>query len=519
MKNGIYSANVKYYYLTYNSICYEDGVTSGGYYSVSDEEATFVSDFFGNNIEVTAEDGTYTLKFTPVVDHTDSYYFQNMTAYVFDTSSWKGSLTKTRTSVAYGSGTKKFFTTADSVTGTITNLYPAEGLMFCVATYPVETIASSSTQTYIAVSIDWDTITRVSGLPTDKSTLETLIGSTNNLINNNLLTAYTDASIANLKTVLADAETVNNSDESTQTEIDTAAVSLQTAISSLEQKVSLAGYTAELADYVGLNYYLNISDELKAENPYVVFTYGDGQTQTVTLDEATATDSMGYKFTVKLDPKQMADTVTAEVYAGDEKVPTTSATTKKLSTTVKAYADTIIANADSSYSDAAVATAKALLNYGGYTQVLFSYNTDALANASLDSTDVSSVTADTVAAYKAVKSGSDDTAKIKGYNLYLDSLTKMRFYYTGDVTVSANAENYTTGKDSKGNYVEITGITPANLTTSYDVTIGGITVSASPASYAYTALNKSSDENLLNAMKAMILYSEAASAYVASLNA
>lgn len=374
---------------------------------------------------------------------------------------------------------------------------------------------TQSTGEYITPEFDWNNVTWVSELPTDKSSLESRIKVIKSTLEKVNLTPYTDSSIANLKSVLADAENVYNSEKSTQAEINAAVDSLIIA-AALEQKVSLAGYTAEMADYVGLNYYLNISEELKAQSPYVKFTFGNAESQIVKLDEEEYVNGQGYKFTAKLDPKNMTDTVTAEVYVGDEKVPTTTATTKKLSTTIKAYADTIIANENNGYTESAISTAKALLNYGGYSQVLFDYNTDSLANASIDS-DVSSVTAETLEKYIPTKSGSDATAKFTGYNLYLDSLTSMRFYYTGDVTVSSTAVNATTGKSGSNNYIEITNITPANLLNGYDVKIGEMTIHASPASYAHTVLTKSSDEKLQNAMKAMILYSQAATEYAASI--
>ncbi len=278
-----------------------------------------------------------------------------------------------------------------------------------------------------------------------------------------------------------------------------------------EKAPKLEGYVGVLSDYVGLAFQFKMNSELVAGNPIAQLEVA-GQTSNAKI-EVLSTDSSGVstcRFIAKLDAKQMTDVVTANIVVGDETVATFTGC-------VKDYADTIIANENGEYSDKAIAAAKALLNYGGYSQVLFDYNTDNLANASIDS-NVSSVTADSLTDYLPTKTGSDDTAKFAGYNLYLDSLTRMRFWYTGDVTASANAKNFTTGESGGKKYVEISGITPANLVNGYDITVGGMTIHASPASYAHTALSKSSDENLQNAMKAMILYSQAAAAYDATVN-
>ena len=510
LKNGIYSASVKFYYIDEEPLTYDDGVAFSNVYSVSENEVAFLSEFFGDKVNITSEDGVYTLSFNPVVDNTSEYYVATVANLSFGTTQWT-KITKTTSAVTYGSKTKKFITSANSVTGIIKNRYGAESLLCTVTTYPTDASATTGTKTYFAVGIDWDNIEYVSALPTDKSALETQIGSTNNLINKNLLTAYTDSSVNNLKSVLADAEAVNNSDESTQAEIDDAVAALKAATSALVKKPTLDGYTGVLSDYVGLKFQFQMASTLAESNPTVQFEIA-GETSDAEI-EVVSTDDNGMAtctFIAKLDAKQMTDVVTADIVVGEETVATFTGC-------VKDYAETIIKNADGSYSDKAIAAAKALLNYGGYSQTLFGYNTDNLANASID-TDVSSVTSATLANYKPTMTGSDATAKFTGYNLYLDSLTSMRLYYTGDAEASANAEHSTTVKSGSKNYVEITDITPTNLLNGYDVTIGGMTVHASPASYAHTALTKSSDKNLQNAMKAMILYSQAAAAYDATVN-
>lgn len=512
VSNGIYSIPVDFKIAVPETI--EDAYTT---YSSTNVQCEYLTDMFGDTAELKAEDGKYTLKLTAAKTGED-YYLFNLVQGGYGAASlvfggeWSD--------VEYFGRNEKLICKGNYIQASFGNRYAANDMIVNAKVYSKAEETSSPVRLtpdneLIAIDLDWNNISFLQNLPLNKDDLDSKVRYASSRLSGDM-SAYTDSSVSAYQTAYENAKAINEDDTVTQATVDSAAAALNNAAAALEQKVSLAGYTAELADYVGLNYYLNISDEIKAQNPTVKFTFGDAEPQIVAFADAEYVEGQGYKFTAKLDPKNMTDTVTAEVYVGDEKVPTTAATTKKLSTTIKAYADTIIANADSKYSDEAIAAAKAMLNYGGYSQVLFDYNTDNLANASIDS-DVSSVTAETLASYAPTKAGSDDTAKFTGYNLYLDSLTRMRFYYTGDVEATSTAANYNTGKSSSKNYVEITDITPANLLNGYDVKIGGMTVHASPASYAHTALTKSSDENLQNAMKAMILYSQAATAYNATV--
>lgn len=481
---------------------------------VTADKMAYLNNLFGDTASVTAVDGSYTVTLTAQNDGTGYYLaFLNKTSY--GASGIK--FTMNTQTVNYFGTDKKLIAKDSTVTVTLNNVYKAEDMIIKVQGWNSVEKANSITviDPAVAFSLDWNNAVKTADLDVNKTDLSDYVGYVNSRLSGDM-SAYTESSVSALQTAYEAAKVVNEDTNASQATVDNALATLKSATSALEQKVSLAGYTAELADYVGLNYYLNISDEIKAQNPTVKFTFGDAEPQLVPLADATFYEGRGYKFTAKLDPKNMTDTVTAEVYIGEEKVPTTAATTKKLSTSIQAYADTVITNADSAYTDEAIAAAKAMLNYGGYSQVLFGYSTDKLANASIDK-DVSSVTAETLAGYKPTKEGSDDTAKFTGYNLYLDSLTSMRFWYTGDVTASANAENFTTGESGGKKYVEISGITPANLVNGYDITVGGMTIHASPASYAHTALTKSDNTALQNAMKAMILYSNAAAAYAATI--
>ena len=61
--------------------------------------------------------------------------------------------------------------------------------------------------------------------------------------------------------------------------------------------------------------------------------------------------------------------------------------------------------------------------------------------------------------------------------------------------------------------IEIENISADQLGTAYAVKIGNYTLNFSALSYANIVLNKSGDANLINLLKALYLYNQAANAY------
>lgn len=140
----------------------------------------------------------------------------------------------------------------------------------------------------------------------------------------------------------------------------------------------LAGYSLSLAGNIGVNFYMELSDEVAAgENAYMNFTLPDGTQTQVKVKSAKTAAVNGknyYVFTCEVAAKEMTDTIKAQIVAGDKKGT-------EYTYTVKEYADYIIEHAagvdnPDGFDESTVSLAKSMLNYGGKAQKYFEYNLD-----------------------------------------------------------------------------------------------------------------------------------------------
>lgn len=142
--------------------------------------------------------------------------------------------------------------------------------------------------------------------------------------------------------------------------------------------------TVSFKDQVEFNFLAEINDPEYVDGAYVIFTYDHYGEKTEVKKMLSKTDMYGkyYRFRLPLTASEMAIPVKAELYLKNSAKPVS---TKERS--IKDYAETAIAkNLDGSN------VLKAMLNYGGYTQVALGNNTSLLANASADiKEDVSAV--------------------------------------------------------------------------------------------------------------------------------
>ncbi len=157
--------------------------------------------------------------------------------------------------------------------------------------------------------------------------------------------------------------------------------------------ITFKGCSVDLEDNIHLKFYLNMADADYTSNKSkskVVFTVG-GETTEVAMEDATKVSDNLYSITCPVFAKQMADDVKAEYQVLDAGDYVKSA---EATYSVKEYGEYIISHPDV-YGESAVTTVKAMLNYGGYSQEYFGYNTENLANANCKKEDYSS-TADSI---------------------------------------------------------------------------------------------------------------------------
>lgn len=299
----------------------------------------------------------------------------------------------------------------------------------------------------------------------------------------------------------------------------------------LHPTIKVYSATLTLDGTIGVNFYVDLSDVEEADRAAYRMHFTVNGTELEAAYDADAyrifNGKKYYRFTCPVAAKQMTDTITAQVFAEN-------AVSKQYTYSVKKYCDRMINNANS--DESLKALLKAMLNYGGYAQEMFGYNTGSLANADLyaeDEDPVNSVTAEQLQDFASVVEGELPAGITRvGATLTLESAAMIRFYiYTegdiGEYRFSVNGKECTpvqntgTGADAIY-YIEVPDITARQLGKIYTLSISKdsqqYSVTYSALTYAYNML-ASTDEEILgntalqNVVKAMYLYYKAAQEY------
>lgn len=292
------------------------------------------------------------------------------------------------------------------------------------------------------------------------------------------------------------------------------------------------GATLTLNGTIGVNFYVDMNSvEAADQSSYSMKFTVNGAEPTATSFDANACRTFNgtkyYRFSCPVAAKQMTDTITAQLYKADKAV------SKEYTYSVKKYCDNAI---EKSGDVNLVSLMKAMLNYGGYAQRYFNYNTGNLANTGLfDATTnpVEDVNAEALESYDCTTTGTKLEGINLGATLLLESDTTIRFYIDpddqvniGDYAISLDGKTCTPIKNSAGNsvsdaeyYVEVPNIAAQDLGTSHTLTISkgteNYSVSYSALSYAYNTLSAGEEvtDNLKNTVKALYLYHKAATEY------
>lgn len=310
----------------------------------------------------------------------------------------------------------------------------------------------------------------------------------------------------------------------------------------------LAGYSLSLSGNIGVNFYMELSDDVaKNEDAYVNFTLPNGTTQkvyvsgshadgtTATTDTTVKEGTTYYVFACEVAAKEMTSDIKAQIIAGDKEGT-------EYTYTVKEYADYILNHAANetnagSYDAETVALVKAMLHYGGSTQKYFDYQTEKLASDGITvSGDISKdwMNQD---AYKTVIDGAKDVCTFKAAYLSLKSTTDICVYvklaegvsadktkfYIGDTQVTPQETTYK-GEDCY--MLTVSGVEAKNLASmfTFKVTTGegekskAATLSYGAFSYASTVFESTHDDKvgidkLRDVMNSMYLYYDRAVAY------
>ena len=317
----------------------------------------------------------------------------------------------------------------------------------------------------------------------------------------------------------------------------------------------LAGYSLSLTGNIGVNFYMELSDDIvNDESAYMNFTLPNGTTSkvyvngtheegsTATTDTTVKNGVTYYVFTCEVAAKEMTSDIQAQMIGNNGEKKGTVYTY-----TVKEYADYILSHMSAEESDISKATiqlVKGMLNYGGAAQKYFGYKTDKLASDGLTLTgtvfnDTSIINNITNEANKASVTCANAKVTFKSAYLSLNSTTDLcvSVQFADDVTVKEDmfAIWCNTDQISKDQY-EVTKVNEENC---YKITLHGVKASQlnekyafyvelsdteyaelayGTNSYAYTVMSSACDninniESLREVVKALYAYGSCAQVY------
>ena len=288
----------------------------------------------------------------------------------------------------------------------------------------------------------------------------------------------------------------------------------------------LYGHSITLDGSIGVNFYVELTDELLAsDTAAMVFTVPNGSktdTQTLLVKDVIAESSnkvvIGsktyYKFKCSISAKDMASEITAQLVDGESKG-------KEYTYSVKDYADYLLAHTEVEQYEKAAPLVKAMLNYGAASQTYFGIEGTA-ANASLTDAD------------KALGEVSDlDTFELdnnvalpegvtfEGATLSLKSETTLSLYFKGlpaETVFTCDVKTVETAKNGEYVVARIRGIKASELQNDFTVTFEDDSVTYNVTynvmTYCYNVLNDGKvDDNLKNVCKALYKYAQAAKTY------
>lgn len=280
----------------------------------------------------------------------------------------------------------------------------------------------------------------------------------------------------------------------------------------------LTAFSLGLNGLIEFNVYIELEDDLRNDpDAYVLFTLPDGRgTKKQYVKDAKYQEGFGYIFTCDVYPKEITKKVSFQVFNGKG-----IGGVKKYKS-VEDYTNTSLSS-DREQSVKVRPLMKSLLNYGGYSQVLFNYNLDDMAYKNVKdelAQSMNEVTVDQLSEYKVVSSGEQSGVSEIGLSLVLDSATSLRYYFKIDSSIDLSKldikiddKDCKLMKDSIGYYIELASIRSNELNQVHTFKIGDRTLKCSALSYVYSSLKNAKNQKGMMASKALYLYWKESKAY------
>lgn len=278
------------------------------------------------------------------------------------------------------------------------------------------------------------------------------------------------------------------------------------------------GYSVSVGGDIAVNFYVAVPDDLD-DSAYMQFKVdGVNGVQQVTLGEVkrqgktgTVYDVPCYIFTCKIPAKNMASTITAQMINGNERG-------SEYEFSVKEYAEYLY---DSSTDEEVKKVVKAMLNYGAYTQLYLDYNIENLANSRDGMAYMGGGNeAEVRYYYSPYDAILPDGATLASVSLSFKSELTLSFAFKSTEELSFSCDNYIVEKETSNGYqiARVRGINPADLNqeVGLDINDHAYYVIYSPANVCDNVLKSpqyEDNENLLNLMKALLLFRDAVRDY------
>ena len=289
---------------------------------------------------------------------------------------------------------------------------------------------------------------------------------------------------------------------------------------------SVYGNSLVIGEKFAAKAYLKLTDDLLADTGAYA-TVNGAKTLLTKANKVKTNGETVYGFDFNLGPKMFNDEINVKVFTSAD-VPVLlldkegNALPEGYTFTAQEYIDKAAAS-----SNAKLATLmKAINDFGHYAQVYSKYNTENLAELK---SDISGVTAETVADYEGkVLSNEESVIKYVGSSMVLsDNLSIRQYFKLGDgvklksLTFTINGKKVTPVSKSGQVYVATKNVPIKNFDQPYTFEVkdatGAVVYSGeySVLSYVQSALTKSTDENLINLTKSMVVCNQAAKDYFA----
>ena len=191
----------------------------------------------------------------------------------------------------------------------------------------------------------------------------------------------------------------------------------------------LAGYSLSLTGNIGVNFYMELSDQIIADkDAYMQFTLPNGTVTKVLVSEAQTNTTINaektyYKFPCEVASYEMTQDIKAQMFDGNGKCG------KEYTYTVRDYAQYLINHVDL-YVDA-VPFAMAMLNYGACSQKYFNKAVDDLANKYLteEEQEIPDRFDGYINGFVAEKVENDVLGQFAGLSMVLKSETTLNIFY------------------------------------------------------------------------------------------